>query len=91
MMAAITAAKEGANVTLLEHNDRIGKKILSTGNGRCNFSNVNQNAEFYRSDDTSFPWNVIQKYSEEQTISFFEELGIMIRNKNGGLYPFSEQ
>lgn len=91
MMAAITAAKEGAKVQLLEHNDRIGKKILSTGNGRCNFTNVNQSAEFYRSDDVSFPWTVIQKYSEEQTISFFEELGIMIRNKNGGLYPFSEQ
>ena len=42
MMAAITAAEAGAHVILLEHKDRIGKKILSTGNGRCNFTNIHQ-------------------------------------------------
>lgn len=91
MMAAITAAESRADVTLLEHNDRIGKKILSTGNGRCNFSNVNQKEEFYRSDNKKFPWEVIQKYPVEQTIDFFETLGIYPKDKNGGLYPFSEQ
>ena len=40
MTAAIFAAREGAQVVLLEHKDRVGKKILSTGNGRCNLSNV---------------------------------------------------
>lgn len=39
MTAAIFAAREGAQVVLLEHKDRVGKKILSTGNGRCNLSN----------------------------------------------------
>lgn len=39
MMAAITAAKEGAQVTILERNDRVGKKILQTGNGKCNLGN----------------------------------------------------
>ena len=39
MMAAITAAKEGMDVTIAEHMDRVGKKILSTGNGRCNLTN----------------------------------------------------
>ena len=42
MMAAVTAASDGARVILLEHKDRIGKKILSTGNGRCNFTNTHQ-------------------------------------------------
>ena len=42
MMAAVSAAAAGAHVILLEHKDRIGKKILSTGNGRCNFTNICQ-------------------------------------------------
>ena len=91
MMAAITAAKEGAEVTILEHNDRVGKKILSTGNGRCNFTNEHQDKAHYRSDNKAFPWKVISHYPYKNTMRFFEELGIMGKKKNGGLYPFSEQ
>ncbi len=91
MMAAITAAREGANVTLLEHNDRVGKKILSTGNGRCNFTNMNQDPMHYRSDNEGFAWAAIKAFPVEATVAFFEELGIYARNKNGGLYPYSEQ
>ena len=50
MMAAITAAKCGAKVCLIEHNDRVGKKILSTGNGKCNLTNMNISEDCYRSD-----------------------------------------
>lgn len=91
MMAAITAAREGVDVTILEHNDRIGKKILSTGNGRCNFTNVNQSSKYYRSDNKGFAWRAVERFSVEDTVKFFEELGIYAKNKNGGLYPFSEQ
>ena len=91
MMAAIIAAREGACVTILEHNDRIGKKILSTGNGRCNFTNVNQSSKYYRSDNKGFAWKVVEHFSFDDTLAFFEELGIYAKNKNGGLYPFSEQ
>ncbi|MCI8637983.1 MAG: NAD(P)/FAD-dependent oxidoreductase [Coprococcus sp.] len=91
MMAAITAAKEGAFVTIIEHNERIGKKILSTGNGRCNFTNTQQEPDCYRSDNTAFPWKVISAYSAAQTIADFTAMGIYSKNKNGCLYPFSEQ
>lgn len=91
MMAAITAARDGGKVTILEHNDRVGKKILSTGNGRCNFTNVSQSSKYYRSDNKGFPWKVIERFSFEDTLAFFEELGIYAKEKNGGLYPFSEQ
>lgn len=91
IMAAITAAKEGADVTILEHNDRIGKKILSTGNGRCNYTNIYQQPEYYRSDNIEFPWKAIQKYTAKQAISDFRELGIWEKVKNGGVYPNSEQ
>ena len=47
MMAAITATREGANVTILERNDRVGKKILSTGNGKCNYTNRDQDISNY--------------------------------------------
>lgn len=91
MMAAISAAEEGAEVTILEHNDRVGKKILSTGNGRCNFTNVNQSSKCYRSDNKGFAWNILSLYPYETTRAFFERLGICAKEKNGGLYPFSEQ
>lgn len=91
MMAAITAARAGADVMILEHNDRIGKKILSTGNGRCNFTNERQSYKYYRGDQKEFAWKVIQTFSEKKTIRFFEELGVYARNKNGCFYPYSEQ
>ena len=52
LMAAIMAAREGAEVTILEHMDRVGKKILSTGNGRCNLTNQSAgDARYYRSSE----------------------------------------
>lgn len=91
MMAAITAKSCGANVFIVEHKDRIGKKILSTGNGRCNFTNIEQKPECYRSDQPDFPQTVLSRFSVPDTISFFLKLGIYSKNKNGYLYPNSEQ
>ena len=54
MMAAITAASNGADTMILEHKDRVGKKILSTGNGKCNYTNELQGVTFYRGDDPAF-------------------------------------
>ena len=47
MMAAVAAASAGAKVTIVEHKDRVGKKLLSTGNGKCNFTNASQSADCY--------------------------------------------
>lgn len=91
MMAAITAAKGGAEVTILEHKDRIGKKILSTGNGRCNLSNRYQSPACYRGTNPEFGWNVVQQFPVEDTLTFFKELGLYTKDKNGYLYPYSEQ
>ena len=54
MMAAIFAARKGAKVLLLEQNDRLGKKILVTGNGRCNYTNTYQDTSCYRSEQPDF-------------------------------------
>lgn len=91
LVAAISAAREGAQVTILEHMDRVGKKILSTGNGRCNMTNLVMEAECYRSSQPDFPMQVIDRFSIWDTLTFFDELGIITKNKNGYIYPNSEQ
>lgn len=91
LTAAIFAARRGANVTVLEHTDKAGKKILSTGNGKCNITNKFQDASCYRGSDSSFAMEVLKKFSEKDTIDFMESLGILCKEKNGYIYPRSEQ
>lgn len=91
MTAAIFAAGSGAEVTILEHKDQVGKKILSTGNGRCNFANLYQAPDCYRSDNPEFPWSVMEQFDVRKIIAFFLEMGIYSKNRNGYLYPNSDQ
>ena len=92
LMAAITAARRGRDVILLEHMDQAGKKILSTGNGKCNYTNLNQSEDAYYCEDPAFVHTVLSRFSCADTIRFFEELGIRPLQKNGScIYPESEQ
>lgn len=91
LMAGIAAAREGADVTILEHMDRVGKKLLSTGNGRCNMTNLSLRAEYYRCSQRQFPMKVLDRFSVWDTLTFFDELGIVTKNRNGYIYPNSEQ
>lgn len=91
LTAAIVAARMGADVTILEHMDRVGKKILSTGNGKCNMTNLNLSSRCYRSDMPDFPMKVIGKFPVNETLDFFRGLGILPKNRNGYVYPNSEQ
>ena len=91
LTAAISAAKSGARVTLFEKNSRVGKKILMTGNGKCNLSNKSLSEEFYYSDDRAFIASAFEKFGFMDTIMFFNGLGLLLTEKNGGIYPHSEQ
>lgn len=91
LTAGIAAAGQGADVTILEHMDRVGKKILATGNGRCNMTNLSVRAEFYRCNQKQFPMKVLDKFSVWDTLTFFDEIGIVTKSKNGYIYPNSEQ
>lgn len=91
MMAAVWAAREGACVTVLEHMEKLGKKILSTGNGRCNLTNRYQSAACYRSSQSDFPMKVIRRFSVEETLDFFMEIGVLPKNRDGYIYPNSDQ
>lgn len=92
LMASITAARTGASVTLLEKNDRVGKKILITGNGRCNFTNRTINASHYHGTHPEFALAVLRLLDQSQTIRFFEELGIIpFTDERGRVFPYSQQ
>lgn len=91
MAAAITAAEEGADVTLLEAGERVGKKLLATGNGKCNLSNLNLSEKDYYGSDPRWIRAALEKFGPEETICFFQKLGLMIKSKNGYLYPLGEQ
>lgn len=91
LMAAVTASRQGAKVTLLEKNKQVGKKLLVTGNGRCNFTNRNQRLSHYRSCNPELAEKVLEAFPAEETVRFFEELGIMVKDRAGYLYPNSGQ
>ena len=83
MMAAIAAAENGAEVTIFEKNDRIGKKILATGNGKCNFSNLDSKVNYYNGTDTEYLPELFAQFSVQDTIAFFQDAGMLCKEKNG--------
>lgn len=91
MTAAITAARQGAAVTILERGERVGKKILVTGNGRCNLGNLNLDIDCYYGSDKEWIAGCLKRFGTEETIGFFQGLGLLIKSKNGYLYPACEQ
>jgi predicted Rossmann fold flavoprotein len=92
ILAALSAAELGANVTLLEAGDRIGKKILATGNGRCNITNENICIKYYHGEDLAFIEYVLNSFSLKETLDFFYSLGLPIKTlEEGKMFPRSLQ
>lgn len=90
MMAAITAARTGKKVVLIEHKDQLGKKILATGNGKCNFTNSEMTPEAFRGDPNLFH-SIYKQFDRDDTLSFFHEIGVLPKCRKGYYYPASEQ
>ena len=92
MMAAITARRRGAHVTILEKNPRVGKKILATGNGRCNFTNIHADHADYHGNNPEFARSALTSFTVTDTIRFFEKLGITPKVEDfGKVFPMSDQ
>ncbi len=91
LMAAITAARQGARVTLLEGTGRCGRKLSQTGNGKCNFTNLSLTGNEYRSEDMTFPRQIVDAFPPESVISFFESIGILPKFRGSYVYPLSDQ
>jgi hypothetical protein len=90
LLAAIIAKRGHAKVTILERNPKLGKKILATGNGRCNYTNQFTKAEHY--NHPAFVEHALDVFGAKKTIQFFEKLGISPRIEDlGKAYPMSEQ
>ena len=94
MMAAITAARVGADVTLFERNDRMGKKLRITGKGRCNVTNQCDLNEFLLNVPTNgrFLYAALSRFSTADTIAFFEDAGVPLKTERGKrVFPVSDK
>ncbi len=93
MAAALAAAEnENVQVILMERQARVGRKLLATGNGRCNLSNLHAMQGGYHGDDISFADPALARYGVENTLSWFRRMGLLtVSEESGRVYPYSDQ
>ena len=90
MAAALSAARCGHQVTLLERQGRVGRKLLSTGNGRCNLTNHHVSPTHYHGEDVSFASYALSQFDVDTTLQQFAALGLLTTAEDSGrVYPYS--
>ena len=91
-MSAFHAKRPDTEVTVLEAQEKPGKKLLATGNGKCNLTYASREPLLsYRGTGQDFTEAALQTFDQERTVQFFEELGMLMHEKNGGVYPYTDQ
>jgi hypothetical protein len=94
LMAAITAAQQGAEVTLLERNEKVGRKLYITGKGRCNVTNDCTPAEVLQNtpQGSKFLYSAMEAFPPEETKRFFTQLGVALKTERGNrVFPASDK
>lgn len=91
VIAALTAKRNGHDVMILERNDKVLKKLLITGNGRCNYFNDDFNINHYYSSDRKLLIDIINERNKDMFLSYISSLGIVPKVNNGYYYPYSNQ
>lgn len=94
LVAAITAKEKGDEVTLLEKENKVGRKLQMTGNGHCNMAHTDIVAEDYYNDSdpqSSFVNDVLDAFSFKRFTNFFKKIGVITKNEDGYIYPSSMQ
>lgn len=91
LIAAIHAKNKNNRVIILERNNTCGKKILVTGNGKCNYSNSNQDINHYHSSSSDNLESIINQVNISAFLDFYKSIGIIPKVKNGYYYPYSNQ
>ena len=91
LVAAIYAKKEDNEVIILERNKECGKKLLTTGNGKCNYWNEDQSLTHYHSENNELISEIITFNNQKEILNMFNSLGIIPKIKQGYYYPFSNQ
>lgn len=91
LMAGIQAARAGRSVAILEKLSQAGRKILISGGGRCNYTNLGASPQNYQSESAHFHKSALREWTSEDTLHFFEELGIKPKEKKlGQIFPTSD-
>ncbi len=90
MVAAINLARNGKKVTILERNNKLGKKLLLTGNSRCNFWNQNINIDCYHASNKELFQEFLTN-NQDKVLEFINSIGVISKNINGYYYPFTNQ
>ncbi len=94
MMAAIQSAGAGHEVTLIEHNEKLGKKLFITGKGRCNITNSSEIEEVFENIVTNpkFMYSALYTFTNQAVIDFFEEIGLPVKIERGNrVFPSSDK
>jgi len=91
IVAAIVAARTGVSVLILEKNEKIGKKLLATGNGRCNLGNDNLSLDNFVCPDLGVAKQVLEQFGAREAAQFFAELGLVLVSEEGRRYPRTKQ
>ena len=93
LMAALSAAQDERNtVTVLERQSRVGRKLLATGNGRCNLTNLDLSPVHYHGQDAGFARAALSRFDGTATLDFFHALGLLTTAEpSGRVYPLSDQ
>jgi len=91
LAAAISAAMHGDRVTVLERMDRVGKKILATGNGRCNIAAADPAVSHYYGKNPRFIQSALSRFPLENTIDFFTGIGVPLKTEGNKFFPYSLQ
>ncbi len=93
MMAAIFAARNGKKVTLVEQNEKLGKKLFITGKGRCNFTNACDTEDLFQNvvSNPKFLYSAFYSFSNQMVMDFFEEIGLPYKVERGNrVFPLSD-
>ena len=93
MAAALTAAEnENVQVLLFERQARVGRKLLATGNGRCNLTNLNACTDTYHGENGAFVAHALERFGVENTLQWFRSMGLYtVAEPSGRVYPYSDQ
>ena len=92
LMAAITSAKQGFKTAIIEKNKALGRKILVTGNGRCNLTNTDISPDKYYGQNTKCLHSIFKRFSSKDVMEFFEQLGVQFKTEEAGrIFPVTNQ
>ena len=93
MCAALKASENpDAEIFLFERQSRVGRKLLATGNGRCNVTNTAMECSHYHGQDSAFSCFALEQFSVEKTLKWFGNLGLLtVEEPSGRVYPYSDQ